>query len=82
MNGMYRMPCLSNQYSQWLQQKKAENALGRCGTSSGHITKLKQSIFFRYLWVKLLAIFVCVLDNGEDVRWASVNAPLEEKKQV
>jgi hypothetical protein len=32
------------------QRKIAENVLGRCGASSGHITKLEQSIFFRYLW--------------------------------
>jgi hypothetical protein len=32
------------------KEKKAENALGRCGASSGHITKLKRCIFFRYLW--------------------------------
>jgi hypothetical protein len=31
--------------------KKAENALGRCGASSGHITKLKESIFFGYLCI-------------------------------
>jgi hypothetical protein len=29
---------------------KKGKCLGRCGASSGHITKLKQSIFFRYLW--------------------------------
>jgi hypothetical protein len=43
--------------------KKAENALGRCGTSSRHITKLKQSIFFRYLceeykWTLLTKPFI------------------------
>jgi hypothetical protein len=30
-------------------KKKAENALGGCGARSRRITKLKQSIFFRYL---------------------------------
>ncbi len=30
------------------RSKKAKNALGRYGASSGHITKLEQSIFFRY----------------------------------
>ncbi len=29
--------------------KKCKNALVRCGASSGHITKLEQSIFFWYL---------------------------------
>ncbi len=36
--------------------KKAEIADGRCGASSGHITKLKQTIFFRYLWIKLIGV--------------------------
>jgi hypothetical protein len=31
---------------------KKGKCLGRCGASSGHTTKLKQSIFFRYLWQK------------------------------
>jgi hypothetical protein len=30
--------------------KKGGKCLGRCGASSRHTTKLKQSIFFRYLW--------------------------------
>jgi hypothetical protein len=30
--------------------KKQGKFLGICGASSGHTTKLKQSIFFRYLW--------------------------------
>jgi hypothetical protein len=30
--------------------RKSQECLGRCGASGGHITKLKQSIFFRYLW--------------------------------
>jgi len=30
--------------------KKAKSALGICGASRGHITKIEQSIFFRYLW--------------------------------
>ncbi len=34
------------------QTKKQGKCLGRCGASSGHTTKLKQSIFFRYLWVR------------------------------
>jgi len=29
-----------------------QKCLGRCGASSRHKTKLKQSIFFRYLWVE------------------------------
>jgi hypothetical protein len=32
--------------------KEAENALGKSGASCGLITKFKQSIFFRYLWVR------------------------------
>jgi hypothetical protein len=28
---------------------KKGKCLGRCGASSGHTTKLKQSLFFRYL---------------------------------
>jgi hypothetical protein len=36
-------------------KKEAENALRRCGRSKRHITKLKQSIFFRYLWATPLS---------------------------
>jgi len=36
--------------------KKKGKCLGRCGASSGHITKLKQSIFFRYLWSKTFVV--------------------------
>ncbi len=32
--------------------KKSKKCLGRCGVCCGHITKLEQSIFFRYLWQK------------------------------
>jgi hypothetical protein len=32
--------------------KKKQRYLGRCGTSSEYITKLKQSTFLRYLWSK------------------------------
>jgi hypothetical protein len=31
------------------RSKKSKNGLGRCGASSRHITKLEQSIYFRYL---------------------------------
>ncbi len=34
-------------HSKKMKRKKA----WRCGASSRHITKLKQSIFFRYLWL-------------------------------
>ncbi len=30
---------------------RPKNALGRGSASSGHITKLKQSTFLRYLWL-------------------------------
>jgi len=30
--------------------KKMGKCLGRCGAISRHTTKLKQSLFFRYLW--------------------------------
>ncbi len=33
--------------------KKSKICLGKCGASSGHIIKLKQSIFCRYLWTYL-----------------------------
>ncbi len=49
INGSYCLPCLSNQYCQWPLQRR-QKCLESCGASSGHITKLKQSIFFRYLW--------------------------------
>jgi hypothetical protein len=29
---------------------KKGKCLGRCGASTRHTTKLKQSLFFRYLW--------------------------------
>jgi hypothetical protein len=32
------------------KKKMKKKCLGKCGTSSGHITKLEQSILFRYLW--------------------------------
>jgi hypothetical protein len=32
-------------------KKAMENALGRCGANSRHITKLEQFIFFRYLCI-------------------------------
>ncbi len=32
-------------------QPKSQKCLGRCGASSRHITKLEQSILFRYLWL-------------------------------
>ncbi len=34
-------------------RSKKGKCLGRCGASSWHTTKLKQSIFFRYLWFQL-----------------------------
>jgi len=43
--------------------KKAENALRRCGASTGHITKLKQSIFFRDLWVETTDIIPLLAEN-------------------
>ncbi len=48
INGMYCLPCLSHQCCCWPQQKSHKYLL-RCGTSSRCITKLEQSIFFRYL---------------------------------
>jgi hypothetical protein len=36
--------------------KKNGKCLGRCGTSRGHTTKLKQSIFFRFLWFQNIRI--------------------------
>jgi hypothetical protein len=32
------------------KKKKSQKCIGRCGASSWHVTKLEQSIFFRYLW--------------------------------
>ncbi len=43
--------------------KKAKNPLGRCGTSSRHI-KLKQSIFFSYLWCH--SKLFCLLSRGDE----------------
>ncbi len=34
--------------------KKGGGCLGRYDASSGHTTKLKQSIFFRYRWLELV----------------------------
>jgi hypothetical protein len=31
---------------------KKGKCLGKCGASCGHTTRLKKSIFFRYLWFK------------------------------
>ncbi len=63
--GSHHLPCLSHQYCQWPLQK-IRRFLGRCDASSGHTTKLKQSIFFRYLWVDCLSTlpgcFVLVID--------------------
>jgi hypothetical protein len=42
------------------KKEEAENVLGRCGASGRHITKLKQSIFFRYLWIVFTMLhFLC-----------------------
>jgi hypothetical protein len=35
------------------KEKKSRKCLERCGACSGHITKLEQSIFFRYLWFQV-----------------------------
>jgi hypothetical protein len=32
------------------KRNESQKCLGKCGTSSGNITKVEQSIFFRYLW--------------------------------
>jgi hypothetical protein len=43
--------------------QKSQKCLGRCGASSRHITKLEQSIFFRYLWLvqqRELFLYYCV----------------------
>jgi hypothetical protein len=42
---------------------KKGKSLGRCGASSGHTTKLKQAIFFRYL---------CLIFQGVHVHDGSV----------
>ena len=41
---------------------KKGKCLGRCGASSRHTTKLKQSIFFRYLWIAQWFIFLTKLN--------------------
>ncbi len=38
------------------KKEKKGKCFGSCGASSGHTTKLKQSIFFRYLWSQLVKI--------------------------
>ncbi len=50
LNGAYRLPCLLHQYCKRPQQKKKEKKPITSCASSGHITKLKQSIFLRCLW--------------------------------
>jgi hypothetical protein len=35
--------------------------LGRCGSSTKHTTKLKQSIFFRYLWTGFIDFIIAFL---------------------
>jgi hypothetical protein len=37
--------------------KRSQKCLGRCGASSEHITKLEQSIFFRYLCKERQSIY-------------------------
>jgi hypothetical protein len=42
--------CLFVSFVLLVAAAKKGKRLGRCGTSSGHTTKIKQSIIFRYLW--------------------------------
>ncbi len=51
INGSYRLPSLSHQYCQWPLQEKKPKCLGKCVASRAQITKLQQSILFRYLWL-------------------------------
>ncbi len=58
LNGTYRLPCLLHQYCEQPQQKKKEKKPIMSGASSRHITKLKQSILLRCLWLKLAPNFI------------------------
>jgi hypothetical protein len=40
---------------------KKGKCLGRCGASTGHTTKLKQSLFFRYLWTGFINFIIAFL---------------------
>jgi hypothetical protein len=58
---MYRLPCLLHQYRKQLQQKKKEKKPIMSCASSGHITKLKQSIL-------RLSISMVVSKSREEIK--------------
>jgi hypothetical protein len=42
-----------------VKKEKRGKCLGRCDACSSHTTKLKQSIFFRYLWSDEIMMTTC-----------------------
>ncbi len=67
LNSEYRLHCLFHQHCKRLQQKKKGKKPIMSGASSGHITKLKQSIILRCLWVECSTNQLSLLPNEKNI---------------
>ncbi len=52
---------------------RCKNALGKRSASSGHITKLEQSPFLRYLWIKCSHFVCCNHRHLRKIDWLMAN---------